>query len=113
MIPTTCIGTWVNFGDHYSTSVESTVEDYLNGGPSDWREAMHESGAVDRIIEDYRAAIDAVLPEGIALCGNEFIADTDVDFDPEEITEAIDAIDLAEIIERHDIDREQPAQNNA
>lgn len=104
MTTTTNIGTWVNFGDDYSTSVESTVEDYLNGGTAEWRNAMRESGAVDRIVEDYRAAINAVLPEGIALCGDDFIADTDVDYDADEIKESIEAIDLAEIIERHDVE---------
>lgn len=106
MIPTTSIGTWCNFGDHYSSSVESTVADYMNGGPNDWRKRMDESGATERIVADYRTAIDAVLPEGIALCGNEFIADVDVEFDADEMTEAIEAIDLGAIIERHDIDRD-------
>jgi len=104
MIPTTCIGTWVNFGGGYSTSPESDVADFLNGGNREWREAMEESGAADRIAEDYRDAINAVLPEGIALCGDQFIADVDVDYDADEIKEAIEAIDLGEIVERHDVD---------
>lgn len=105
MIPTTCIGTWVNYGDRWNTSVEATIAGFLNGGDADWRERMEESGAVDRIAEDYRAAVDAVLPEGISLCGDEFIADVDVDFDADEIREAIEEIDLGEIVERHDADR--------
>lgn len=106
MIPTTSIGTWCNFGDSYSTSVESTIADFLNGGDADWRERMEESGATARIAEDYRDAVDAVLPVGISLCGNEFIADVDVDFDADEIKEAIEEIDLGAIVERHDVDRD-------
>lgn len=107
MTTTTCIGTWCNYGDNYSTSVESTVADFLNGGTSDWREAMDESGAVDRIVEDYRAAVDAALPEGVSLCGNEFIADIDAEFDTQtDIIEAIEAIDVWEIVARHDVDRD-------
>jgi len=109
MTATTCIGTWVNFGGGYSTSPESDIADFLSGGHPEWREAMEESGAVDRIAEDYRAAIDAVLPEGIALCGDEFIADVDVDYDADEIKEAIEAIDLGEIVERHDEEAIQAA----
>lgn len=106
MIPTTSIGTWCNFGDSWNTSVEATIADFLNGGDADWRERMEESGAADRIAEDYRDAVEAVLPEGISICGNEFIADVDVDFDSDEIKEAIEAIDLGAIVERHDVDRD-------
>lgn len=112
MIPTTSIGTWCNYGDRWNTSVEATIADFLNGGDADWREAMEESGAVGRIAEDYRNAVEAVLPEGISLCGDEFIADVDVDFDADEMREAIEAIDLGAIVERHDVDRDDTPQNS-
>lgn len=64
-------------------------------------------------IADYRAAVNAALPAGVMLCGDEFYgpadpADQDFDgFDLDEhgrldINAIICAIDLYEIAERHD-----------
>lgn len=110
MYVTTSYGTWVNHGDSTNVSVEATIMDNINGGGSDWQERMETSGALDRIASDYRAAIDDALPEGISISGNEFIGlhQTDPDYTDEigdfNIREAIQGIDLFEIIQKHDVD---------
>lgn len=113
---TTGYGTWCNHGDRDNVTVEATIADAVNGGDRDWQERMEAAGAFDRIAEDYRDAINEALPDGIALCGNDFIGlhhtdpnytDAVGDFD---IAEAIKAIDLQAIIMRHDIDEQRPQQ---
>lgn len=69
----TSYGSWASYGDRYNVSIEATVADAVNGGDSDWRERLQSSGAFDRIVSGYRAAIDAALPGDVALCGDEFI----------------------------------------
>ena len=108
MATTTNYGSWTNLGDHYNISVEATVADYLNGGDSDWRERVETSGAFERMVADYRQAINDALPEGVWLTGNEFIGpyyEADQNWDGElDIEAVIEDIDLAPIVERHDPD---------
>jgi len=107
---TTSYGTWNNHGDSSNLSVEATIVDAINGGDSYWRERMETSGALDRIASDYRDAIDNALPEGISISGDEFIGlhHTDPDYTDEigdfDISEAIQGIDLFEIVQKHDVD---------
>lgn len=106
---TTNYGTWYNHTG-FNTSPEADIADFLNGGGSDWCQRMEAAGAVDAIASDYRDAVRAALPAGIYLAGDEFIGlhpsdpdytDAVADFD---IKAAIADIDLAPIVEKHDVD---------
>lgn len=115
MTTTRDYGTWNNHGDRYNLSVEASIGDAINGGDADWRERMESSGALDRIADDYRDAINDALPRGVALCGNDFYGPAyseDCDWDGYPVTdtggldirEIVEGVDLGEIIERHDVD---------
>lgn len=107
---TTNYGAWVNHGDRYNVTIEASILDAINGGDSDWRERMETGGALDRIASDYRAAINAALPDGLYLTGDEFIGlhHSDPNYTDEvgsfDIGQAIEQIDLFEIIQKHDVD---------
>lgn len=115
MTTTTGYGTWCNRISPFSTSPENDILDYINGGDPDWRERMETSGALDRISAEYRQAIEAALPPGISLCGEEFIGPAhpeDGEFDgytddedgTVDLRALIEEIDLAAIIDRNDVD---------
>lgn len=108
MTTTTDYGTWTNHGDQYSASVEASLADAINGGDAEWLERVETSGAFEEMADDYRKAINAALPEGVALCGDNFIGpyhEADYTWEGElNISEIIEGIDLAAIIERHDPD---------
>lgn len=110
MVTTTDYGSWNNHGDRYELTVEATVLMALNGGDAEWCERMESSGAIDAIVSDYRDAIDAVLLEGINLCGQDFYGphssdpaytDEIAEFD---IHEAIQGVDLYALVEKYDVD---------
>lgn len=111
---TTGYGTWCNHGDRDNVSIEATIADAVNGAPRDWHERMEAAGAFDRIADDYRAAINDALPQGVTLAGNEFIGmhHTDPGYTEEvgsvDIAETIRGVSLQEIIERHDVDEQRP-----
>lgn len=102
MTTTTSYGTWSNRVDEYSLTVEYSVEEAFGSeGPAGYDFAA--------IVRDYRAAINDALPEGVSLCGNEFIGPfydpattpgSDGDLDLKEI---VDDIDLAAIMEAHQL----------
>lgn len=108
MVTTTDYGTWCNHGDRYNLTVEATVCDAINGGDNEWQERVQSTGAFDRIVSDYRDAIDAALPEGVTLAGDQFYGpyyEADWTWDGElDIAGLIEAIDLYEIVARHDPD---------
>ncbi|MFD4912875.1 hypothetical protein ACFWNR_06585 [Streptomyces virginiae] len=111
---TTSYGTWCNRVSPYSTSPDVDVLDYINGGDSDWRELLEESGALDAIQHAYRDAIEAALPPGISLCGDEFIGPAypdDDEFDGYP-TDENGSLDFAAMMEGIDlgaiVDREEP-----
>jgi hypothetical protein len=110
---TTSYGTWCNRVSPYSTSPDSDVLDYINGGDDDWRTLIEESGALARIQSEYRDAIDAALPPGVSLSGDEFIGpaypeDDEFDGYPTDDSGSLDFkamfedIDLGPIVERND-----------
>jgi hypothetical protein len=116
MTTTTDYGTWYNH-THHNTNPESDIVDFINGGGSDWCERVESTGAFDLMAHAYRDAIQAALPPGVHLTGDQFIGpayDDDKDFDgyPEnedgdlDINAIIEGIDLAEIVERYDPDTE-------
>jgi hypothetical protein len=106
---TTGYGSWYNHTGN-NTSPEGDIADYMNGAGADWWKRMEEAGAIDAIAADYRTAVDAALPDGISLSGDEFLGlhqadpnytDEIGDFD---IRAAIEAIDLEPIVRKHDVD---------
>lgn len=106
---TTGYGSWYNHTQS-NTSPEADILDAINGGDNDWQERMEASGALDAIASDYRDAVQAALPGGIYLSGDEFngLHHSDPDYTDEigdfDIKEAIERIDLTAIIQKHDID---------
>jgi len=113
MPATTTYGSWTTLVDHTSTTLERTVFEFISGADPDWIAALEASGALDRIIEDYRAAINEALPHNVALSGNEFIGPAE--YDPNEwagypttedgdldIAAIVADVDLSAIVERHD-----------
>lgn len=111
-ITTTGYGSWYNVQGHESTIASSIAEacgDYAND---------YDLEAVE---DDYRAAIQAALPDTVTLTGDEFIGpyyDKDKDFDgyPEDpegsldLTAIIESVDLIAIVEKHElIDAEEVA----
>lgn len=107
MDTTTDYGTWANHGDSTNVSVEASIADALSGGEADWRERVEESGAAARIAADWRAAINAALPDGITLAGNRFYGPYDdrPDVDIVDIVAVVAGVDLDAIIDRHDPDQ--------
>lgn len=99
----TLYGTWCNRIDRYSSSPDDGIRDYLGEWVDDFD--------VDAIARDYREAIDALLPAGLSLNGDEFIGpignnsdgDEWIDVDWDALREAIEEIDFGAIVERHEI----------
>lgn len=117
MSATTTYGHWTTLVDSTSTTLERTVFEFVSGADSDWLAALKNSGALDRIIDEYREAINKALPPGVVLSGDEFIGpfehaqdawdgypvteDGDLD-----IGAIVEAIDLSAIVARHDPDKQ-------
>jgi hypothetical protein len=113
MTTTTSYGTWTSRVNTYSTSPDADVLDYINGGDDEWRTLLEETGALEQIQREYRTAIDAALPPGVSLCGNEFIGPWQPDedeFDGYPVDEdgaldfaaMVEDIDLAQIIDQNE-----------
>jgi hypothetical protein len=111
MTTTTGYGSWNNHQKHTLT-VEQAIADAISGGDTDWLQRMDTSGACDTIATAYREAIQAALPDGLWLTGNEFIGlhPTDPDYTDDladfDITAAIEDTDLYAIVERWDVDEQ-------
>ena len=117
MSATTTYGHWTTLVDSTSTTLERTVFEFVSGADSDWLAALKNSGALDRIIDEYREAINDALPPGVVLSGDEFVGpfehaqdawdgyptteDGDLD-----IGAIVEAIDLSAIVARHDPDKQ-------
>ncbi|MET9051205.1 hypothetical protein ABZW50_08635 [Streptomyces bacillaris] len=110
---TTSYGTWCNKINQFSTSPDSDVLDYINGGDNAWQTRLEESGALELIQDEYREAINAALPDSVALVGDEFIGpaypeDDEFDGYPTDghgaldIKALIEGIDLQPIVDRND-----------
>lgn len=110
---TTSYGTWCNRVSPCSTSPDSDLDDYVGGGDSDWVERLEKSGALEEMRSDYRAAINAALPDSVSLCGDEFIGPAYPDDDEWEgypthedggldIAACLEDIDLEPIVEAND-----------
>lgn len=64
MITNCTYGTWNRTAAAYSLTLEQSVGDALNGEYTDSELAA--------VIEAYRDAINAALPDSVSLCGDEF-----------------------------------------
>lgn len=63
MTALTRYGTWVTYADRLM--VEDTIHDFVGTSPdADWYKRIQRSGALERMAEDFRAAVNAALPEG-------------------------------------------------
>jgi len=115
---TTTYGHWTTLVDDNALTLEQTVFEFISGADRDWITALEESGALDRIIADYRDEINNSLPPGVVLTGSsEFIGpfehdgwegyptteDGDLD-----IAAIVESIDLSAIVARHDPDKQTP-----
>lgn len=67
-------GSWCRATDSSAFTLEGEVEDVLRGYSGDITDEEIAAVAVA-----YRAAINAALPEGVALCGNEFYGPADAE----------------------------------
>lgn len=56
---------------------------------------------LEAIEAEYRAAIDAALPEGVSLLGDEFYGEYGVDYSGLDIAEIIESVDFDTIVARH------------
>lgn len=110
---TTSYGTWCNQVNQYSTSPDSDVLDYINGGGNAWQELLEASGALQLIQDEYREAINDALPDSVALSGDEFIGPAEPDDDEFanypatkhgelDLKAIVENIDLQAIVERNE-----------
>lgn len=113
MATTTSYGTWVTRVDRYSVNLETSVTE----GFGSWGADGFDFKA---ICADYRQAINEALPDSVTLAGDEFYgpytpADGEFDGYPIEedgrldIKAIVDSIDLAAIVERHDLSATEAA----
>jgi hypothetical protein len=108
MSTTTSYGTWSNY-ETGVVGIRDTVAGFIEGGGTKWVEEMIASGAFERVVDDYRDAINGHLPDGFSLAGDDFYGPADLDADQvlavrDVIRRAINAPDLAEIVAQHDVD---------
>ncbi|SEE83255.1 hypothetical protein SAMN05216483_6701 [Streptomyces sp. 2131.1] len=115
MTATRIYGTWTTKVNLYSTGPDADVDAVVDGGAPDWRAMLADTGALDRMKAEYRAAIDAALPGDVALCGEQFFGPAEPEageFDGYPVDEygaldfaaMVEEIDLAAIVDRHDPD---------
>lgn len=100
MPTTTSYGNWTKI-EWTSVSVEDTVASALGDFVDDYD--------LDGLVSEYRNAINDALPDGVSLCGNEFIGPAygkDCDFDGYPLTKGGE-LDLKAIVESVD-----DAENN-
>jgi hypothetical protein len=84
------------------------VSSYISGADTEWCERAEENGAFERMVDDYVSALQAALPEGIILSGDEITGPYSSCGDKalsEQIRVALtETVDLEEIVKRHDFE---------
>lgn len=112
---TTDFGSWSNHSGGYNVSVEGDLADFVNGGDAEWRHHLVTCGTFSALARAFRDAVNAALPDSVALCGNSFYgpyysADLHVDGYPTDdlgrldIEAIIDGIDLTAVLDVLDPD---------
>ncbi|MFV8127507.1 hypothetical protein [Streptomyces syringium] len=92
-------GSWGTYSDGSSRTLPAYIEEVL-GAQGDLNLGDFDT---DAIAEEYRAAINSALPEGISLSGSTFHGPVPMaDGIRDEIRGVVAAVDLWEIIARHD-----------
>lgn len=81
---TTSYGTWVNHTSGGNGTVAGTVTDHLG--------EFVEEHDVDAIVTEFADEINAVLPDGVSLHGDEFYGPAGQDRDSDAIREAIESV---------------------
>ena len=71
MTATTTYGHWTTTVDSTTSTLEQAVLEFVSGADRDWISALKTTGALYRIIADYRAAINEALPHNVALRSEE------------------------------------------
>lgn len=105
MTTTTYYGTWNDRVEPHSANFSTSVYTALGDFADDYD--------IDAIEADYRAAINDALPDGVSLCGDEFIGpahDADCDFDGYptdeygrlDIKAIVESVDFWAIVAKHD-----------
>lgn len=91
----TSYGCWNTLTD--GTAPEDDVCQYLG--------AVEDDYDVDAIVREYREAVDAALPRGVELYGDEFTGPYDARKELRPlIRPAVESIDLGAIVSRHELD---------
>jgi hypothetical protein len=72
------------------------VEHYVAETMSDFADDYD----IDKIVDEFRAAINAALPDGVSLAGNEFLGPVDIEW--VDINQVIDDIDFWAIMKRNE-----------
>jgi hypothetical protein len=103
MTTTTSYGTWNDRVEPHSANFSTSVYEALGDFADDYD--------TDAIEADYRNAINEALPDGVSLCGDEFIGPAyDADFDGYptdeygrlDIRTIVESVDFWEIVSKHD-----------
>jgi hypothetical protein len=102
MTTTTIYGTWTTRVEPYSATFSTSVYEALG----DYADECD----IDAIEADYRNAINEALPDGVSLCGSEFIGPAYADFDGYptdeygrlDIRAIVESVDFWEIVAKHD-----------
>lgn len=94
MTTTRSYGSWNRATGHSTLTLDGEVADALLAGVdfNDYSEAQ-----IDAVAAAYRAAINEALPEGVALCGDEFYGPADAD--TPDLAEIVDSVDFWSIAE--------------
>lgn len=94
MTTTRSYGSWNRATGHSTLTLDGEVADALLAGVdfNDYSDAQ-----IDAVAAAYRAAINEALPEGVALCGDEFYGPADAD--TPDLAEIVDSVDFWSIAE--------------
>ncbi len=93
MTTTTTISTWATLtGGRMGATPDDMIADALGGYVGEYN--------LTGLVDDYRRAVRAVLPEGVSLAGDELVAVVGASCDLAAIREAVDGIDLYALAER-------------
>jgi hypothetical protein len=93
MTTTTSYGTWFHFVRTTSLGLRDLVDEVLG--------EHFDKATLDAVETDYRAAINAALPEGVSLAGNEFYGPHPLDWAKRDaIADAVESVDIWAILGR-------------